>query len=169
MCIRDRQLTGGGRQGGNRGSANPEQEKPYATIGVDTASNLLLVTGPEHIYLRVKKLVEKIDREIITETKTVGVDGIPNLELIEYLKLLYGDMIITTDELEEGTTPAAAGGGGARATGGASRATPAAPNAAALQNIIRQAQGGRGGGRGGGGNRRGGGGGGNRGGARGGR
>ena len=165
-----RQLTGGGRQGGNRGSANPEQEKPYATIGVDTASNLLLVTGPEHIYLRVKKLVEKIDREIITETKTVGVDGIPNLELIEYLKLLYGDMIITTDELEEGTTPAAAGGGGARATGGASRATPAAPNAAALQNIIRQAQGGRGGGRGGGGNRRGGGGGGgNRGGARGGR
>ena len=147
------QLAGGGNKGGNRGSANPEQERPYATIGVDVARNALLITGPEHIFLRVKKFVEESDQVPVKETKTVKVDGVPNTELIEFLKLKFGDMIVTGDE-EDGAAPTAAAGAGARGgrATGTNRANPnsGAPNAAALQNFIRQAQGGRGGqGRGG--------------------
>ena len=59
----------GGRGGGGQQQAAQEQKM---SIGIDPRSNSLIVTGPEHLYLRVLSLVEQLDRRGIADNEGIS-------------------------------------------------------------------------------------------------
>ena len=161
MARAIQQMTGG--RGGRGGSSDPEAEFPKAVIGVDEYQSAIVVTGPEHVYLKVMEAVTKLDVEsaprdkAIINVKELGADAesIANL-----MKAIYPDL-----EIE--AAGSAEGGGGATASQTPSR-TPTAASSAndqraafmqAMQRAAaaRAAGANRGGGNRGGGNRGGGG------------
>ena len=104
------QLTGGGKGGGGSG-VDTEKERPKVILGVDPATSLLLVTGPEFIYNEVLKRVRELDRPelgIAPEMQMLKRRG--NMDTIKSTLLgMYGDkiefLIEGEGEVEGGSTP----------------------------------------------------------------
>lgn len=69
------------------------------TVGVDSRSNSLVVTGPEHLYKKVLALVEQLDQEGLNSSETLSVvklnGGVNAATLSEALKSILGEAVET--------------------------------------------------------------------------
>jgi type II secretory pathway component GspD/PulD (secretin) len=144
MARAIQQLAGGQRN--NRGSNNPDAEKPVATLGVDEQTNSLLVTGPEFIYLHVLRTVEQLDNKSLNEKamEAIGTRGVVDTgAILQMLREVYGSdkIVIETTEEEEAT--------GSSANQGRNESNPFGQQGGGNSN--RRSGGGRTGGGGGGG------------------
>lgn len=97
----------GGRGGGGGGQQAIQEQK--MSIGVDPRSNSLIVTGPEHLYVRVRDLVDKLDRRGIADKEGISVvtlKGNVNPTLLgNALQSILGDQVKTgTSSAEESST-----------------------------------------------------------------
>ena len=130
------QLTGGGKRGGG----DAEQEKPVATIGVDESTSMILVTGPEFIYLKVLDLVEKLDvPDTSSEKRKMITTENQNAEVIaKTLAAMLGEkgeLVIGGETVTPGTSSAktSSSSSSGRSSGDAAKA------AASQQEAVRNA------------------------------
>ncbi len=149
------QLAGGGGRGASKGN-DPEQDKPKVILGVDEATNSLLVTGPEFIYNRVLLIVDQLDvAEVAPEMLMMPRVG--NNEMIrQTLTAMFGDQVEFSTDAEGAANGGASSNNANARPGGADPSEAAqamqkqqeAARAAIINAMRQQAGGGGGGGRG---------------------
>ena len=155
-ALKAMQALAGGKGGGN--SADVEKQKAKAVLGVDELTNRVLVTGPDHIYEKIYKVVVELDIPDLSEPK--ASETLPSLTggraTLRVLQKKFG-ALIEVEEAEEGEGESPSNSKNSRPSG----AQPGDNNAArnAMINAMRQqmqraqqsqrASGGRGGGAGG--------------------
>ncbi len=165
------QMTGGGKKGAS--SQDLEKEKPKVRLGVDVATRQLLVTGPEHIYNDIYKMVVKLDQESLSTPPAFEILDPGNAAAYKRaLKAMFGEKveIVEADASSNGsaTTPGSSGSTPESSAGSNPQQASQEAARSAMIQAIQRAQSQRGGGgatrgggaptRGGGGSTRGGGG-----------
>ena len=86
-----------------------KKEKPVATIGVDESTRMILVTGPEFIYLKVLDLVEKLDvPDTSSEKRKMITTQNQNAEVIARTLAAMlgekGELVIGGEAIESGSS-----------------------------------------------------------------
>jgi hypothetical protein len=128
-------LRGGGRRGGRGGGGGQQSvQEQKMTIGVDPRSNSLIVTGPEHLYLRVLGLVEKLDRRGIADNEAVTIvtlrGNVNSALLANALQSILGDKIETNASSSGDTTTTGTTTSGTSRSGTTSRTPSSTPSRA---------------------------------------
>jgi type II secretory pathway component GspD/PulD (secretin) len=156
------QLAGGGRGGNNAGQ---EQKESKARLTVDVDRSYLLVTGPEHIYLKVEEIVKRVDIPSEDKPKKLSYVERPQIDpdtLKTMLENSFGTKIEIKSSEQESDQSQTGATGQARTNGGGRPSPTQSPGGAPSQDEMRQramemmsrmrdmgGQGGRGGGQGG--------------------
>jgi type II secretory pathway component GspD/PulD (secretin) len=96
------------RGGGGRGGQQKEQEPPKMTLGVDEASNSIVVSGPRHLVEEVKVLVQALDTagaSVEEEIQIIRPNGKGDPKKIyESLRTALGQSTTTSTQPDRGSS-----------------------------------------------------------------
>ncbi|MCH8149552.1 MAG: hypothetical protein IH987_16465 [Planctomycetes bacterium] len=102
------QLMGGRGGRGGRGGSQQQQQPERMTLTVHARSNSILVTGPEHLALRVKSLVEAIDQKELLDQEAIAVvklrGNVKSETMSEAMLTMFGESISTSSTSSTSST-----------------------------------------------------------------
>lgn len=156
-------LRGGGRGGRGGGAAEKKNEEQKISVAVDTRSNSLIVSAPDHLFEEIRELVAVLDRAVEDTDQAVRVVTLSRAspDLVQRsITSVFGDTV-TTSRTASGTPPTTnnrsnnqsnQGRSSDRQRSGRSQSQQGGGGGVDIQQMLNAAQGGRGRGGFGGGN-----------------